>query len=146
MSGAGGSAMGLKSEGGTGREALRRFSSGYSDTRLPREDFEPMLRRSRLTNLKDGEFIFKQGDAPQAVHLVRSGRCQVEHLTKTIGTVVVGQLHPGDHFGEGAVESGRGEEGERRKAVKSGQKQTGTHARDCPRASARAASRGAVDV
>jgi len=88
---------------GVGADALRSYSSGSSETRLPREEFEPLLRRSRVTRLTEGELAFAQGSVPTAVYLLKEGQCAVEHTSKTNGTVVVGQLAPGDHFGEGAV-------------------------------------------
>ena len=75
--------------------------------RLAAEDFEPLLRRSRLCSLAAGEPAFEQGSTPTGVYLLRNGRCQVEHTTKEGKVEVVGVLTGGDHFGEGALLDGR---------------------------------------
>ena len=97
-------------EGGGARQNLRKYvSSSFNpaDMRLPKEEFDPLLRRARAIHLSSGELAFEQGSQPAAVYLLREGECVVEHTGKTTGTAVIGRLSSGDHFGEGAVMEGR---------------------------------------
>uniref|UniRef100_A0A7S2IWR8 cGMP-dependent protein kinase n=1 Tax=Haptolina brevifila TaxID=156173 RepID=A0A7S2IWR8_9EUKA len=72
--------------------------------RLSRDDFEPIIRRARMCSLAPGEVAFEQGSVPNAIYLLRDGRCEVEHSSKVNReTMVVGTLSAGDHFGEGAL-------------------------------------------
>lgn len=90
-----------------GGEQSSHDSSSVID-RLPADEFEPMLRRARMSSLAPGEVAFEQGSVPNAVYLLRNGRCEVEHKSKVGGeTMVVGKLAAGDHFGEGALLEGR---------------------------------------
>jgi len=76
-------------------------------TRLQPADFERLLRRSRVCELKPSQAAFEQGSLPAAVYLLKEGKCTVEVTSKSGETRVLGELTAGDHFGEAALLEGR---------------------------------------
>jgi CRP-like cAMP-binding protein len=97
-----------RSEGRDGGGGASARVLNPNPDRLSPYDFEPMLRRSRISRLSPGQVAFEQGSTPTAMYLLQEGRCDVEHTSREGGErQVVGKLSAGDHFGEGALLEGR---------------------------------------
>ncbi len=71
---------------------------------LPEADrtfLRSLASRAKTCTYKQGEIVFKQGEAADAFYLVRSGSMKVSKQTGIAGTeVVVNHLPVGKHFGE----------------------------------------------
>jgi len=82
-------------------------TNSHAAAKLSALEFDRMLRRARVCELKPNEAAFEQGSVPAAVYLLKKGRCQVEYTSKAGEKRVLAELGPGDHFGESALLEGR---------------------------------------
>jgi len=67
---------------------------------LSAEDFAGLPVVTNLVARNDGQIIFREGDAPLAMYVVRSGKVAISVWTEENEEVVLSVLHEGDFFGE----------------------------------------------
>ena len=60
---------------------------------FPQEDWEQLVRRSRIIHLADGEAAFEQGSSPTAVYLLKSGRWTFLVARVTVSRVSFARRH-----------------------------------------------------
>jgi CRP-like cAMP-binding protein len=65
-----------------------------------------LARASRVRALSAGQMLFEQGDAADAIYLVRAGRIVIRLAVPDGRELVLDELHPGDLFGELALLTG----------------------------------------
>ena len=64
------------------------------------EDFAGLPVGTNLVARNDGQIIFREGDAPLAMYVVRSGKVAISVWTEENDEVALSVLHEGDFFGE----------------------------------------------
>jgi CRP/FNR family transcriptional regulator, cyclic AMP receptor protein len=64
------------------------------------EDLAGLPVVTNLVARNDGQIIFREGDAPLAMYVVRSGKVAISVWTEENDEVVLSVLHEGDFFGE----------------------------------------------
>jgi len=64
------------------------------------EDFAALPVVTNLVARNDGQIIFRQGDDPLAMYVVRSGKIAISVWTEENEEVILSVLHEGDFFGE----------------------------------------------
>ena len=64
--------------------------------------------QSESARFSFGAVIFNQGGTGDAFYIVQSGRLRVIKQAADGRSETLGYLYPGDHFGEGALLTGRG--------------------------------------
>lgn len=67
---------------------------------LPREEREELLGRFRLVNYPKGTFVFKGGDPPHSLYLIKSGEVEIFTQDRHGRKAVLGRLKSGQLFGE----------------------------------------------
>ncbi len=67
---------------------------------LRAEDLAGLPVATNLVARNDGQIIFREGDAPLAMYVVRSGKVTISVWTEENDEVVLSVLHEGDFFGE----------------------------------------------
>lgn len=88
-----------------GTDWLPRLLSTKTMLRVPVANLDRMLQRLDDRYVTRGEVICKQGDPGDYYYIVARGRFQVSR-TSLAGDVVLGQVGPGEIFGEQALISG----------------------------------------
>jgi len=68
---------------------------------LAPEDLPDVLRALRPRSMRQGEVLFRQGDAGEAAYVVESGAVEIR-----VGELVVARMGPGEVFGELALIDG----------------------------------------
>lgn len=71
--------------------------------RLSAEAFRDVATELALVELEPGAWLFREGDAADAVYVVISGAVQVLATADDGAEIVIGRLGPGEHFGEQAL-------------------------------------------
>jgi len=71
--------------------------------RLSAEAFRDVVTELALVELEPGAWLFREGDAADAVYVVISGGVQVLATADDGEEIVIGRLGPGEHFGEQAL-------------------------------------------
>ena len=66
-----------------------------------------MISSTCTRHFKANSFVFQQGDTPEGLYIITKGRAQVEYKGEDNCSRPVGQLGPGDIFGETALLDGR---------------------------------------
>ncbi len=72
------------------------------------EFFSQSSIRSETARFPFGSVVFDQGEPGEAFYVVQSGRLRVIRRNADGDSETIGFLYPGDHFGEGALLTGRG--------------------------------------
>jgi uncharacterized membrane protein len=67
---------------------------------LTTDDFAGLAVLTNQVTRNDGQVIFRQGDAPLAMYVIRSGKIAISVWTEENEEVVLSVLHEGDFFGE----------------------------------------------
>ena len=65
---------------------------------------ETVFRRLELWRLKEGEFVFRKGDEPSAIYVVKSGEIHIQIRQRDV-TINKHELHCGESFGEASLMS-----------------------------------------
>ena len=73
---------------------------------LPAELVEALLARCKLRQLGDGDYLYKQGDAGEAMYGVLSGRLCLDHSSRRGRELLVMMAEPGDWIGEVSLFAG----------------------------------------
>jgi CRP-like cAMP-binding protein len=75
--------------------------------RVPPANIHTMLQRMQPVRYTAGQTVIRQGEAGDWFYIIASGRCRVTRETpRTPRGVTLGELGPGDSFGEEALVSG----------------------------------------
>ena len=67
---------------------------------LPAELVEALLARCKFRHLADGEYLYKQGDAGEAMYGLLSGRVSLGNSSRSGRELLVMMAEPGDWIGE----------------------------------------------
>jgi CRP/FNR family cyclic AMP-dependent transcriptional regulator len=67
---------------------------------LPPEDLAQLAVLAKPVTREEGQIIFRKGDAPHAMYLVRAGKVDICVWTEENQEVTLSELHEGDFFGE----------------------------------------------
>jgi CRP/FNR family cyclic AMP-dependent transcriptional regulator len=73
---------------------------------LSREDLRELAGLWRPVSREDGQIVFRQGDPPHAMYLVRDGKVEISIWTEDNEELVLSLLGDGDFFGELALLDG----------------------------------------
>lgn len=86
---------------GANRESVSAFLSGIPIfSALTTDDFAGVAMLTKEVTRNDGQVIFRQGDLPLAMYVVRSGNIAISVWTDENEEVTLSMLHEGDFFGE----------------------------------------------
>lgn len=78
------------------------MASRLFDTMAP-EERDALVARLRPRSYKRGQAVFNDGDPGDCLHVVRSGRLDVQVTTRAGQTITLRVVHPGEFFGELAL-------------------------------------------
>ncbi|MGE5820762.1 MAG: DUF1003 domain-containing protein [Deltaproteobacteria bacterium] len=86
---------------GANGESVSAFLSGIPIfSALTADDFAGVAMLANQVTRNDGQVIFRQGDPPLAMYVVRSGNIAISVWTEENEEVTLSMLHEGDFFGE----------------------------------------------